>query len=153
MNIVCYGHPSDKIFYDMWVKIQKTSPELGPELYRSLDSFAARLRQPGRKIAFAMLYITDKETVSGLLVVRPLLQDLPVVILLNDQEPEILQFCHQLRPRIIMYTDWKLKEICSVLERCIGKYGKREEAWTIDAKSPGSKEDHELKIKERLSNG
>ncbi|MHB8910300.1 MAG: hypothetical protein ACYDAA_15615 [Syntrophales bacterium] len=93
------------------------------ELHRSLDDFASRLRQHGRNIAVVMLYIADKKTLSELLVVRPWLNDLPVVILLNDQEPEILKFSHELRPRVIIYTCWQMDDICSVLQRCIDRYG------------------------------
>jgi hypothetical protein len=128
MNVVCYGHPPDKIFRDTWGKIQKTSPELGLELHRSLDSFASRLRQPGGNIAVVLLYIADKKTLSDLFVVRPLLNGLPVVILLNDQEPEILKFSHELRPRVILYTCWGIKDICSVLQRCVGRYCNWDEA-------------------------
>ncbi len=82
-----------------------------------------------------MLYIADKETCSDLLAVRHLLNDLPVVILLKDQEPDILQFSHELRPRVIIYTCWRAKDICSVLQRCISRYGHREEARTSAARN------------------
>ncbi len=140
MNVVCYGHLMDKIFRDTWGKMQKKSPELGLELHRSLNSFASRLRQPGRNIAVVMLYIADKKTLSDLLVVRRLLSDLPVVILLNDQEPEMLKFSHELRPRVIMYTCWKAEDICSVLQRCIDRYCNGDEAWTTAARNADSAE-------------
>ncbi len=142
MNVICYGHPPDKMFRDTWGRLQKTSPELGLELHRSLDSFVSRLRQPGRNIAVVMLYIADKKALSDLLIVRPLLNDLPVVILLNDQEPEILKFSHELRPRVIIYTCWRVKDICSVLQRCIGRYCNREEARTGAARNSESTEEY-----------
>lgn len=126
MNVVCYRYPPDKIFRDTWRKMQKTSPDLGLELHRSLESFASRLRQPWRNIAVVMLYIADKKTLSDLRAVRPLLNDLSVVILLKDQEPEILKFSHELRPRVIIYTHWRVKDICSVLQGCISRSCNRE---------------------------
>ncbi len=133
MDVVCYGHPTDELFRDTWGRLQNACTVLGLELHESLDSFTARLRQPGRNIGVAMLYIADQKTGSDLLAVRHLLNDLPVVILLKDQEPDILQFSHELRPRVIIYTCWTAKDICSVLQRCITRYGHREEARTSAA--------------------
>ena len=130
MNVVCYGYPIDDIFRTAWEKMQKTSPDLGLELHRSLKSFTARLRQPVRNIAVVMLYLADKETLSDLVAVRPLLNDLPVVILLNDQEPEFLKFSHELRPRVIVYTCWKAEDICAVLQRCISRHSNQVKSWS-----------------------
>jgi hypothetical protein len=143
MNVVCYGHPPDEMFHNAWEKVRKTSPDWGLELHRSLVSFASRLRQPVGKIAAVLLYIADKRNLSDLLVVRSLLHDLPVVILLNDQEPEILRFSHELRPRVIIYTCWKAEDICTVLQRCINRSRSREEAWTNAARISESSGDLE----------
>ncbi len=121
MNIVCYGNPMDKTFHDLWSLMRQTHPELGLELHSSLLSFSARLREPRRNIAVVMLYINDRETMTELLSVRSLLKDLPIVILLKDQEPGILEFAHQLMPRVIVYTWWRIGDICGVLQRCIGR--------------------------------
>ena len=76
MDVVCYGQPSDAIFRNTWGKLRKASPALGLELHHSLDSFSSRLRQPGRNIGVAMLYIADQKTCADLLALRHLLNDL-----------------------------------------------------------------------------
>ncbi|MHB8091888.1 MAG: hypothetical protein ACYDH8_09890 [Syntrophales bacterium] len=123
MNILCYCYSTDEAFLNIWARMQKTSPELGLELHQSLDSFTARLRQPGGNVAVVLLYIADKKILSDLTVVRPLLNDMPVVILLKDHEQEMLKFSNELRPRVILYTSCKVEDICAVFQRCSGRYG------------------------------
>ncbi len=142
MNVVCYGQPQGQAFGDVLARLQKTHPELGLELHRSLDSFASRLRQPGRSIAVVLLYIADREALSDLLGVRRLLNDLPVVILLNDQETDILHRCHELRPRVILYPCWESEEICSVIQRCIDKSCSRDAMRGTAARGKESTEGH-----------
>ena len=123
MNIVCYCHSSDEALDDIWAGLQAASPELGLERHQSHDSFAARLRQPGRNIAVVLLYIDNKQTLTDLMAVQPLLNELPIVILLNDQNQEIIKLSHEFKPRVIIYTFWQRQEICAVVQRCIGRYG------------------------------
>ncbi|MHB8091441.1 MAG: hypothetical protein ACYDH8_07600 [Syntrophales bacterium] len=149
MDVVGYGHPPDKRFYDTWRKIQKASPELKLKLYRKLDLFVSRLRQPNRKIAAVLLYMADKTTLADLLVLRPVLEDLAVLILLNDQEPEILRFSHTLRPRVIIYPCWRVEDICSVLERCISRYYNRQKNQIAAAGSSESAQDYGESRQER----
>ncbi|MHB8772334.1 MAG: hypothetical protein ACYC7J_15175 [Syntrophales bacterium] len=122
MNVVCYGNPPDELFLDTCRKIQEAYPGLGLEACWSPDLFTARLKRRGRSIAAVVLYIAEQRACAELLAVRPLLCDLPVVILLNDQDRELLKFAHELRPRVIAYTWWRVEDLCSILERCVDKH-------------------------------
>jgi len=142
MNVVCYGQPQGQAFGDVLARLQKTHPEFGLELHQSLDSFVSRLRQPGRNIALVLLYIADRMALSDLLGVRRLLNDLPVVILLNGEESDLIQRSHELRPRVILYPCWEPEEICSVIQRCIDKSCGRDAMQGLTARSKESTEDH-----------
>jgi len=98
------------------------------EQHRSLDSFAARLRQPGRNIALVLLYIDNKQTLTDLLAVRSLLEELPVVFFWTIKNQKIIKLSQELKPRVIVYTFWPQKEICAVLQRCVGRCGSGEAA-------------------------
>ena len=123
MNVLCYCPSTDERFREILTGLQETSPELGLELHRSLDSFSSRLRQPGRNIAVVLLQINDKQTLTDLMTVRSLLNELPVVIIPNDQDQEIIKLSYEFKPRVIIHAFWPTKDICAVLQRCIGRYG------------------------------
>ncbi|MHB8828582.1 MAG: hypothetical protein ACYC6Q_03495 [Syntrophales bacterium] len=123
MNILCYCPSTDEGFHDILTGLQETSPDMGLEFHRSLDSFTSRLRQPGRNIAVVLLHIDDKQTLTDLMAVRSLLNELPVVIIPNDQNQEIIKLSHEFKPRVIIHAFWQAKDICAVLQRCIDRYG------------------------------
>ncbi len=138
MNVVCYGNPPDELFLDACRKIQEACPGLGLEVCWSPDLFTARLKRRWRGIAAVMLYIAEQRVCAELLAVRPLLCDLPIVILLNDQDPEILRFAHELRPRVISYTWWRSQDIGSVLARYVDKYRQKGGLRTVAAGMPAA---------------
>lgn len=127
MQVICYVHSLDRGFQDTWAIMEK---KLGPrvtfELHQTSEDFKDSIKQPGASIAVVLLYINDKAKLPELLPLQSILIDLPLIILLNDQEPEILKFSHHLRPRVILYSYFGIRKICLVLERFLMRYQRQD---------------------------
>lgn len=127
MQVICYVHALDGRFQNTWAIIEeKLSPHVTFELHQTIEDFKDSLKQPSLNVAVVLLYLTDKTRLPELLPLRSVLIDLPLIILMNDQEPEVLKFSHHLRPRVILYSYFGIREVCLVLEKFLARYEKQQ---------------------------
>lgn len=71
------------------------------EVYRSPQSLACRLRQSLHDIIVVVLAINDEKELEQILAFEDLLVGLPVIIVLNRTDSQLVNRCHRLHPRLV----------------------------------------------------
>ncbi len=75
------------------------------EVYRTLQSLTARLKQSVHDIIGAVVVPGDKDELEELIAMEELLADVAIVIVLGAADRELISLCHRLHPRMIIEPD------------------------------------------------
>ncbi len=86
---------------------------------QSLDALAALLREPEYRPQIGLFALESREEILGLIAMRDLLGDLPLLLVLPDQKTETVSFAHRLRPRFVAAKGQDLAEVALVLEKML----------------------------------
>lgn len=92
---------------------------------RSLDDFFGQLRSQRNRPQLAVLCIGDELVLKSLIVQRVLLADVALVLLLPNQDAELLELAHRLRPRYIEFWGSGIERLIAVLKNMIPKAAER----------------------------
>jgi len=71
------------------------------EIYRTPLSLANRLKQSMHDISTLVLTINDEEELDKIETFKTLLMDLPIIIILERMDKQLIKRCLRLRPRLI----------------------------------------------------
>lgn len=85
----------------------------------SLDALAALLREPEYRPQVGLFALESREELLGLIAMRKLLGDLPLVLIIPDQLAETIALAHRLRPRFVAARGQDLAEVALVLEKML----------------------------------
>ncbi len=87
------------------------------EIYRTVDSLAARLRQPQKKTIIAVIFAVTREDLSDIISIKELLLDTRIILILPDHDHATIAKGHMLRPRYVAYADTTKGEVVAVIEK------------------------------------
>jgi hypothetical protein len=105
---------------DKLEKIVKTNlPEVEMMVYRTMDDLFQNLRQPIEDSGIAILLVSNQEDLKNILSIRSFFQNIRIILLLPNKEPEIVTLAHQLRPRFLTDMNSDLLEITAVLKKIL----------------------------------
>jgi hypothetical protein len=90
-------------------------------IFRTVDSFSKRLRQPRKDADIAVLLASSKVELNylNLISLRNLLWDMKTIVILPDSNPDAVAKGHILRPRFLSYCDGDFQDVAAVLSRMI----------------------------------
>lgn len=88
------------------------------EVFRNIESLAARLRRPTSGLIVIVLAATRQE-LQELQPLRRLLSKARVFLMVGDEEDETIALAHRLRPRFLGYLHDDIAEIASVLGKML----------------------------------
>lgn len=85
--------------------LQWETAELSKECHEELEAFCQRLRVPNHHNSVVVLMPDNQEQLEDILALGPLLEDLPLTVVLPNRDPVLVGRAHLLRPRFLTYQD------------------------------------------------
>ena len=92
-------------------------PSQKTEICRTISSLSSRLCQPKYDLDVAVFVAASKDELDGLLSINNLIDDLPIILVLPDQDCTTVSRGHVLRPRFLTYLDSDFSDILAVLKK------------------------------------
>ena len=89
------------------------------EVYRSLDAFSRRFREPLNDLDVVVLMATNHEEFMSIFSIQPLLRDRRLILITPDQKEETVALAHRLRPRLLASIDDDLSKVTMVLSKML----------------------------------
>lgn len=87
-------------------------------------SLESCLRKSGNTVTLAVLLTTSHEELHGVLAMRPLLNDIPLILILPDRHKDTVAKGHMLAPRFLTDLQNDFHEIYNVMSKMIDNYTK-----------------------------
>jgi hypothetical protein len=91
--------------------IGKQIPQFRIEVFRSIEAFKTRLKEPRYKFAAAVVLAPDRQDISDVLSLEHFLRDVQIILIISHENHGTLSMAHYLRPRFISYFSFLSKEI------------------------------------------
>ncbi|MCE5210840.1 MAG: hypothetical protein LLG40_04750 [Deltaproteobacteria bacterium] len=124
MSVILYLPQKEKKEDDLLRIIQKAIPVQNIEICSSICELSERLRQPMMNVSAAVLYAASRAELMEIIYLNDLLNDLKVVLVLPDSDPEVLEKAYILCPRFIAVAESDFKHLGSVLKKMTNLYDK-----------------------------
>ncbi len=118
MQIIVYASPYTALSRSLIDILRGIGDEKEHECHHTLESIAARLRQP--MVRFDSLLIlcpANGYELTQLTSIGHLLRDMRVIVLLPDEEGKTISEGHMLRPRYVGYADGNLNDVAAVVRK------------------------------------
>jgi len=117
MKIFLYSHAGDPSGDKLSQQIKTNLPEAGMEVCRTIRDLSQNLRQPTEDSGVAVLLVSDQEDLKNIISLRHLFQNIRIILLLPNKEPETVAMAHQLRPRFLTDRNSDFVEVTAVLKK------------------------------------
>ncbi len=101
------------------------------EIFTSIDELTERLRQPFQDVSFAILYAASRAELMEIVFLEKILSGLRLVLILQDQDQEIMEKAHMLRPRFVGFASNNFNQLGGVLQRLMELYGPAHSAQAV----------------------
>lgn len=88
-------------------------------IHRTMESLSHRLRQFRGDLSLAVIVTGSREELDDVLSLRNLFQDIPLVLILPDKEPDTVSKGYKLYPRYISDAEDNFILVAAVLEKMI----------------------------------
>ena len=124
MSVILYLPQKEKKEDDLLRIIQKAIPGQVIEICSSIGELSERLHQPMPDVSAAVLYAVNRAELMEIIYLNDLLNDLKVVLVLPDSDPEVLEKAYILCPRFIAVAESDFKHLGSVLKKMTNLYDK-----------------------------
>ena len=94
-------------------------PGVNVEVFDSRAGFIRRLRQPKGDSLIAILYDPSHEDLEEVRGAREFLADVPLLLVLSDQDAMTMALAHRLLPSYIAYVDSDQSQLFSVVRKLL----------------------------------
>jgi len=89
------------------------------ETYETLEGLSQRFTQPLQDPSVAILLFTDGDELVETLPIRHRFQDISLVLIVPNRDPETIARAHQLRPRFLTDLQNDLTAVTAVVEKML----------------------------------
>jgi hypothetical protein len=89
------------------------------EVFETRVGFIRRLRQPKAESTIAILFDPSREDLEGLDIARQFLANVPLLLVLSDQDMETMALAHRLLPSYITYVESDLSQLLAVVKKLL----------------------------------
>ncbi len=124
MNLLIYSRPGDGDGRRITEKIKIEFAEEKIEILDSIKDLAGRLQEPKILPRVAVLHASTREELLDLVSFADLLQDMRIVLILPDRDPETVARGHRLRPRFLSDREGDFSEVAVILKRLLRQTAK-----------------------------
>ncbi len=123
MNLIFFTPSKSRSDRRLIDAVENLELDAGLELHRTARSLFRRLCQPAKEILAGILFISRKEELDEIFVMRELLHDLPLIIVLAYGSDELVSRAHLLRPRFVSFGEQSIHEVPAVLDKMLRHEG------------------------------
>lgn len=122
MSVYMYAMHSHEAFKRLQAAIASKINGTKMEIYRSIEAFSEKLRQPGFRIGRPIVVIcaAGKDDLQQVISLKGLLDDTRIILILPNRKKNTIFMGHLLRPRFLTYADGNFGDVTSVLEKMRG---------------------------------
>jgi hypothetical protein len=124
MSVILYLPKKEKTEEHLLRIIQKAIPDQVIEICASIRELSDRLHQPMPDVRVAVLCVTNRAELMEIIYLNDLLDELKVVLVLPDSDPDVLEKAYILCPRFIAVAESDFVHLGSVLKKMTDLYGK-----------------------------
>ena len=96
------------------------------EAYDSIEAFGIRLGQTLYEEAIAVLLAGNREELLEILTIGDLLNDIPIILIIPDQDRDTVHTAHTFTPRFLSQTDSDFKDVAAVLKKMLANKHSRQ---------------------------
>ena len=118
-NILFYSPQGDKPENELIKSLEGLIPGKKVKIYRTKESLLARLQKPLAQKPVLVLFIYSREDLDTFIAYKPLLNDIPIILILPERESYMIARGHSLRPRFLSFNDNGLNEVKGVLKKML----------------------------------
>ena len=122
MDLVFYSPVNGSSEERLQKVIESVIPGWEETVCRTLDDLSGRLLQPKNDLTIACLLAAKREDVVELLPMSNLFRNTRIILIVPDWDKETLAAAHQLRPRLLTYSDSDFADVFTVLTKMMGDY-------------------------------
>ena len=126
MDILLYTKKENRAGMHLRRVIESLVFEGNTEVYDSIETFGIRLRQTLREEAIAVLLAGNREELLEIRSIGDLLNDIPLILIIPDQDEDTIHKAHALRPRFLTQTDSDFKDVAAVLGKMLANKHSRQ---------------------------
>jgi len=94
-------------------------PQANMEAYTTISDLSSRLHAPQLEFNIVVLIAADKEDLENILTIKPLLDNIRLILVLPDRQSETVRLGHSLHPRYLSFNDSPASDVVSVLTKMI----------------------------------
>ncbi len=98
------------------------------ELYRQIHLLKHRLLGPKNDVSSAVLMVASGEELEAFMPLKPLLEGIPVILILPDNRVETIALAHRFAPRFLALSGDDLNDVTRVVINIHHKFGANKDA-------------------------
>ena len=118
--LLLYSKDSDINGCGLLALLERLVPREEIEIYRSIEELLVRLHKPHHDILVLILQVSDSKELEDFASIKPLLNDIKIILILTDRKADTVAAGHNLRPRFLTHKNNDLNEVKDVLTKMIG---------------------------------
>jgi len=117
--LLLYSRDPDITGSEILSLLERLVPREKIEIYCSIEELLVRLRKPHHDILVLILQISDSKELEDFASIKPLLNDIKIILILTDRKADTVAAGHNLRPRFLTHKNNDLNEVKDVLTKMI----------------------------------
>jgi hypothetical protein len=118
-KVIIYSKDSDGLGKKLLDVIEGLFPTECIEVYKNIQDLRSRLCLPRCEAAIAVVHISNQEDMNDILSVRPQLENIPIVLILPDEDTDIIAAGHAMHPRYLCFKEDRFEDLRTVLGKMI----------------------------------
>lgn len=122
--MILYLPRQDKKVEDLLRRIEEAIPEETVEIFVDLNGLVGRLRRPRTEVSIVVLDIAGRAELMKMISIADLIEELRLVLVLPEDQPDILEKAHVLHPRFIVATEDDFQRLGGILKNMVERYGR-----------------------------
>jgi hypothetical protein len=100
-------------------------PDGACHIYTTVDMFRSGLQLRDRENCVVILLAADQRELDAMLAMTPLLDGMPLILMVPDSDPVTIAKAHRLRPRYLMFPRTGFEDLRAVMEKIFTRRGAR----------------------------
>jgi DNA-binding NarL/FixJ family response regulator len=118
--LLLYSRDPDITGSEILSLLERLVPREEIEIYCSIEELLVRLHKPHHDILVLILQVSDSKELEDFASIKPLLNDIKIILILTDRKADTVAAGHNLRPRFLTHKNNDLNEVKDVLTKMIG---------------------------------
>jgi len=118
-NILFYSPQINRLENELIKSLEGLISGKKVKMYRTVENLLTRLQKPMAQKPVLVLFIYGWEDLDNFISHKPLLNDIPIILILPERESQMVARGHCLRPRFLSYHDGDVNEIKGVIVKML----------------------------------